>query len=317
MSICKYCGKEFSEHGIFNHIKFCSSNPNSKFEDREYLKQNGVRTCKIIADRKQKEKELDEATRKDRIFICPKCGKEFSLSLTDKEFEKGKYRKYCSRACANSRIHSEETKKKIGTSITKTIYDPNYIKPDSNKRTIKIYTCKVCNSEYTYNIAKGKFCSDKCYQYYMTHKTDFLSKEALEKMSEGGRKGISSQAENRRSKNEIYFCELCEKNFKSVEHNIPMFNNWDADVIIHDFKIAVLWNGPWHYKKIKENHSVKQVQNRDNIKINEIIKAGYVPYIIRDDGKYKPEFVKEKFNEFIEYLKDTKTIDSSLDIIYE
>lgn len=307
MPICKYCGKEFNEHGLSNHIKFCSLNPCAEFENREYLKQNAIRTCKIIADRKRKEKELDELTRKDRVFICPKCGKEFSLSLTDKEYEKGKYRKYCSRACANSRVHSEETLQKIRESSSK-----------EAEKHLKIHKCVVCNSEYTTRLSKSKICcSDKCYQYYKAHRNEFLSKDALEKISEGGRKAILSQGDSRRSKNEIYFCELCEKNFKSVEHNIPMFNNWDADVIIHDFKIAILWNGPWHYKKIKENHSVEQVQNRDNIKINEIIKTGYIPYIIRDDGKYKPEFVREKFKEFIEYLKTTKTIDDSLDIIFE
>ena len=93
-----------------------------------------------------------------------------------------------------------------------------------------------------------------------------------------------------------------------MEHNLPIFNNWDADIIIHDIKFAVLWNGPWHYRKIKNSHSVKQVQNRDNIKIREIEKFGYTPYIIKDDGKYNEAFVKEEFNKFISYLKDKELI---------
>jgi len=99
------------------------------------------------------------------------------------------------------------------------------------------------------------------------------------------------------------FCTLCEQYFNNVEHNKSIFNGWDADVIIHDIKYAILWNGPWHYKKLNKKHSVEQVQNRDNIKINEIIKYGYTPYIIKDLGKYKESFVQEKFDEFLEFLK--------------
>ena len=58
-------------------------------------------------------------------------------------------------------------------------------------------------------------------------------------------------------------------------------------------------NGEWHYEKIKKNHSVKQVQNRDNIKIKEIINCGYTPYIIKNMGRYNPKFIEEEFNKFI------------------
>ena len=78
-----------------------------------------------------------------------------------------------------------------------------------------------------------------------------------------------------------------------------MFNGWDADVIIPSIKVAVMWNGVWHYKKITEAHSVKQVQNRDRIKIKEIIKAGFTPYVIKDRGKHNPEFVNQEFDKFI------------------
>lgn len=37
-----------------------------------------------------------------------------------------------------------------------------------------------------------------------------------------------------------------------VENNKPMFNGWDADVLIFDFNIAVMWNGKWHYVQVME-----------------------------------------------------------------
>ena len=113
----------------------------------------------------------------------------------------------------------------------------------------------------------------------------------------GGRKSALSQG--RRSKNEIYFAELCHNHFDSVETNEPKFNGWDADIIINDIKTAVLWNGKWHYEKITKAHSLSQVQNRDRIKINEIKKFGYQPYIIIDMGKFDKKFVEEQFRKFI------------------
>ena len=87
-----------------------------------------------------------------------------------------------------------------------------------------------------------------------------------------------------------------------------MFNGWDADIILPKIKYAILWNGKWHYEQIKKQHSVEQVQNRDNIKINEIKKCGWVPYVIKDMGKYNKAFVNEQFNIFINYLKNNNII---------
>ena len=84
-----------------------------------------------------------------------------------------------------------------------------------------------------------------------------------------------------------------------VETNTKLFNGWDADVIVHDVKVAVLWNGPWHRRKIKSNHSVAQVQNRDKIKCKEIERYGYCAYTIDDPGKADNKFVEEKFNLFL------------------
>ena len=104
---------------------------------------------------------------------------------------------------------------------------------------------------------------------------------------------------DRRSKNEIAFANLCKDYFKNVKTNENIFNGWDADIIIDDLKIAVLWNGIWHYKKVTKTHSLKQVQSRDKIKMVEIEKYGYVAYVIKDMGRFNPNFVKEEFEKFI------------------
>lgn len=154
--------------------------------------------------------------------------------------------------------------------------------------------CEKCNISFSLTgIGKNRrFCSKECY-----NKSDELR--------ELGRKfGIYSsqiQKETRRSKNEIYFHSLCEKEYE-VLNNEVMFNGWDADVIILKYKIAILWNGIWHYKKIKKEHSVKQVQNRDNLKVKEIESCGYIPYIIKDMGRENKDFVESEFKKLTGYI---------------
>ena len=73
-------------------------------------------------------------------------------------------------------------------------------------------------------------------------------------------------------------------------HNECLFNGWDADIIIKELKLAILWNGSWHYREMNfNNHSLKQVQNRDRIKLKEIKKLGWKFIIVKDyDSKIKP-----------------------------
>lgn len=191
----------------------------------------------------------------------------------------------------------------------------------------KIAYCVDCGKELIiYKRASSKTCRcDNCRknrirQRRLQYRLNFLnndyeihfgrkySKESWLALHNGGCKGIQHQGDLRRSKNEIEFCKLCEEYFNNVKHNECIFNGWDADIIIEDIKFAVLWNGPWHYKQITKSHSVKQTQNRDKIKIKEIKESGWTPYIIKDMGKANKDFVKEKFDEFLKYLKENTII---------
>lgn len=213
-------------------------------------------------------------------FNCLKCNNEYKLELSLNNYNKENYKKYCSRSCANSRIITNEHKLK--TSNTKL------------NGCCKVYflNCTFCNNLFTHKKNTKKYCSKMC---NIQHKKDtgFYIKNA----QLGGLKSVTIN--NIRSKNEIYFAELCINYFNNIECNKQIFNGWDADVIIHDIKYAVLWNGKWHYEKLTKKHSVKQVQNRDNIKLKEIIKYGYTPYVIKDMGKYNLKFVEEKFKLFL------------------
>ena len=188
--------------------------------------------------------------------------------------------RFCSISCANTRVHTQETKNKIQN--TQQIY--------YNKLPKRTKQCEWCEEKFIINTStkNNKYCSLPCRQESWKMNGSI-----------NGRKSALIQGDTRRSKNEKLFADMCENYFENVLTNEPIFNGWDADVIIEDIKVDVMWNGVWHYKKITEKHSVKQVQNRDKIKIKEIKKSGYIPYVIKDMGSYNPDFVKEQFNIFI------------------
>lgn len=217
---------------------------------------------------------------------CEKCENDFIVEEREKLFpQKEKY--YCSKNCANSRNWSDKDKKKKSESLT-------------GKEIIERITisCKECGKLMRIPISNNRvFCSRSCTTKWYNKNTDRCRRAGL--------KSCEKQKYNRRSKNEIYFSELCKNEFNDVKINEQIFNGWDADIIIHDIKYAVLWNGVWHYKKITKKHSVEQVQNRDKIKIDEIKKSGYKPYIIKDMGSYDKLFVENEFENFKDFLKIT------------
>lgn len=153
--------------------------------------------------------------------------------------------------------------------------------------------CALCKNEFIPKKSKSKLCSLVC--AHNLARTDEYIKGSVINGQKGGKKGASHQ--NKRSKNEIYFSELCAKEFE-ITTNEPYFDGWDADVIIHSEKTAIMWNGIWHYKQISKTQSLNQVQARDRIKTAIIYKYGYIPYVIKDMGKYNRAFVEQEYEIF-------------------
>jgi predicted nucleic acid-binding Zn ribbon protein len=200
------------------------------------------------------------------LKFCPKCNKIHSKPGI-----------FCSKSCANSRIPSQHIKNKISESLKKTYL----INPFP--RFTKISQCKVCGKFFP---GKKKTCSNECF-----HQT----------LSLAGKNSAHNQ--QKRSKDEINLYEMCYQTFQHVEHNQPIFNGWDADILIYDIKAAILWNGPWHYKEMNiGNHSLKQVRNGDHIKIKEIENFGWIPLVFEDD-KFTPEsafHIIQQYNKIFE-----------------
>lgn len=159
--------------------------------------------------------------------------------------------------------------------------------------TLKSVICRICNKEFQPKASRIKLCSRECANN--NSRTDEYKQRAFFNGQKGGK--VSATSQSKRSKNEVYFSELCAKEF-DITTNEPYFEGWDADVIIHSEKTAILWNGIWHYKQIMKTQSLLQVQTRDKVKTAIIEKFGYIPYVIKDMGKYDKGFVEQEFEIF-------------------
>jgi uncharacterized CHY-type Zn-finger protein len=169
---------------------------------------------------------------------------------------------------------------------------------------LKPIICGMCQNEFQPTRSSSKVCSMKCSQDIW--KTDEYKAKAKINGQNGGK--VSAQKQSRRSQNEIYFAELCSEYF-TITTNEQFFDGWDADVIIHSDKIAILWNGAWHYKQISKTQSLKQVQARDIVKTAIIKKKEYAPYVIIDMGKYDKPFVEQEFAVFLLMRMATKILE--------
>ena len=79
-----------------------------------------------------------------------------------------------------------------------------------------------------------------------------------------------------------------------------MFDGWDADIIIPSKKIAIFWNGIFHYKKIFEKQDMEKIKKKDEFKYNLIkTKFNYDVYIIKDIKNKNKGFVENEFIKFV------------------
>lgn len=214
----------------------------------------------------------------------PKACHSCSCSLT---FEQ-RLNKFCSKSCANRRPQKPQTRKKISKGIIRfNDQNPDFRKEVSLRhKTVKPLTsvsCYCCNKTLTINT---ETYDKRKYKFFSCDREQckiFVRKKIS---SETGKKSANSRC--KRSVLEIKLYELCKKRY-DVSHNEIIINGWDADIIFYQYKIAVLWNGPWHYKNMNmTNHSLDQVVTRDCLKISALENLGWT-VLVYQDNQWTPE----------------------------
>lgn len=313
---CRWCNEEvfgYHRNKLIYHQRICLCNPDrQKWIDA--IKRGSITMNRKSNAYRHQLKCQQEATRKDRFFKCknPNCSNTFSISLTDQQYDNictGKltsYRKYCY-SCQHA--HVKHYDKYVQLKNHKHISNVHIGGKRTSEHIYNFTTCPVCKRIFM-QISSSRCCSNKCKHLYKTERYKYISAETHLKLSIAARKSVANQFNKKRSQCEIEFCSLCEMYFDHVEHNKPYFNGWDSDVLLFDSKIAIQWNGPWHYKQIstKPSASLKAIKNRDEIKKKEILEAGWSLYIIKDVSSHKTKnkminFVKNHFDRFVNFIQ--------------
>ena len=300
MYICKFCKKQFTKpQSLAAHIRHCKKNP--KFNEDSYkhiLKESAKKGHNTL-----KEKDIKYTYK----CICERCGNEYEVNLTEKQYNKHQYSRFCSRSCANKRVLTDEIKQKISNSIKHSdIFKKNNVnanlqrnltklKNDKtgtleiiNGQIIKHYKCKECGKDFTKlterNIGGHTYCSAECKHKYLSEHTG------------GYRKGSG------RGKSGWYKCIWCDSSWELafviyyIDHNLDIsrcqeerkyiFNNraykYYPDFLTKDgiIEIKGFESDQW-LAKLKYNPDVKVLYEKDI--------QPYIKYVI---DKYGINFIE-------------------------
>lgn len=184
---------------------------------------------------------------------------------------------FCGSSCAatfnnKGRIVSAETIQQTNETKRKNKHKHNYYRlygennPNYKDGSSSSNQCVICGK----NSGGRKTCSEYC---------------LFERRSIVARQNVSKIPN--RSFDEIKLFELCATTFNCLANHM-IDSGWDADIVLPDHKIAILWNGPWHYKDMKmTNHSLIQVQTRDRIKTELFESLGWT-VLVYEDRYYTP-----------------------------
>jgi hypothetical protein len=185
---------------------------------------------------------------------------------------------FCNRSCSASfnnkgRVVSETTIDKAKITRTKNKHQHNPFRGIGS-----------ANSRYIDGRSINRRCV-QCGNFSGSRKT--CSPECLQARRSTVAKQNAAKIGNR-STDEIKLFDLCSTTFKCFPNHI-IDSGWDADIVLPDQKIAILWNGPWHYRDMKmTNHSLPQVQTRDRIKTKLFESLGWT-VLVYEDRYYTPE----------------------------
>jgi hypothetical protein len=146
----------------------------------------------------------------------------------------------------------------------------------SKPKYTKITLCKFCECYFPYVGDPRLACSDECLSL-------------LRSRNARNNPGLGTK----RSKQETELFNLCAKIYPAALSNYVISDGWDADIVLPEHKIAILWNGPWHYKEMNiGNHSLAQVQNRDRIKTQLFTELEW-NVLVFEDRHYTPQTALE------------------------
>lgn len=223
------------------------------------------------------------------MFKCLNCNKEFS-----EKYSKWSNGNFCSKKCARQ-FSSKEKRKEINEKVSKTLKEyfkthkhPHLgkVSPRKGIRKLIEWECPYCGKiiELTpYEAKRRKFCSGTC-------RNNFNNKNIC---------GSRSIAED------ILFKELTKQfpSLKIIKNDRSCLNGLELDIYIPYLKIAIEWNGIFHYKDVHKNGSLEKIQKKDILK-EKMCKNMGIDLIIIKDLTSNRKFILNTVNKIITYIKN-------------
>lgn len=272
--ICKYCGQEFEEgRQLGSHYLTCKKNP--KYDELNKKRSSG---------------RTKNAGVKERTLICEVCGSSYTIVVSDRQLETGKYKRCCSRLCSNRLTLKNSDIKKLREKQSISLIGKNIKHP---YKKLKILTCTCCGKDYTYKDYKSSiYCSREC-----SDKTKHIKLSELAKCNNFG--GLNPETTHTNYKRGYYKGIWCDSSWElayviyCLEHNISIERNKDyieytfeneickfyPDFIV-DGKLVEI-KGFYTPKNKAKLEQVDNVEFIDRTKIQP-----YLKYVIDKYGRY-------------------------------
>jgi len=334
METCKFCGRELkNKHALKAHEFRCKSNP-----DYEENKKSYTEVMKKLQDgAKQKPSAYF-----DYISNCQKCGKEFTQRTTQSIINRNKHQKCCCRACANSRVKTDEVKQKTRESLNSFYKSIGKSRNSDNPKhsincskshyeTCKHNRCKeILNHECMYcgKKIRAKYKKDVyCYecaklrglknlllydnagkQIPSENRREASRKVQQKLLAEGRHKGWQSR--NIISYPEQFWMEVLRNN--NIEFSFNHVVNKKTHLGLDDnsnYFLDFLINGNIDLEIDGKQHKYEDRAESDRIRDEILTKNNFIVYRVEwneinsETGK---QLMKEKINNFLEFYEEQK-----------
>ena len=332
MEICKYCGRELKNKQALKAHEFrCKLNPDYENNKRVY------------ADTMVKLLESSRKSRKEVYFEltsnCQKCGKEFTQITTNAIIRSNKHRKCCCRACANSRIKTEEVKQKTRESLNsfyksisksrqsdnpehrKNISKSHHNKCEINRsKEILNHKCIYCGRDIRAKYKKDVYCYDcakerglKNLLLWDENDKRIASEKFKEAMKKSQRKLVKEgrhkgwQSRNIISYPEKFWMGVLKNN--NIDFSFNHVVNKKTHLGLDDnsnYFLDFLINGNIDLEIDGKQHNYEERVESDRIRDEILTKNNYIVYRVQwneinsEDGK---NLMKQKIDNFLDFYK--------------
>lgn len=245
---------------------------------------------------------------KKYTFNCVKCGKKYEVEITEDNFLKGKYRKNCSRSCANSHSFTKERREKISKGVS------SYFKAKPKKERFCKYcgskiedTSTVCKNCLRYtpnlNLFKKLNIKEKSLTIAAKKALEILKKEYFENkltcdMIYDKYKIRSNTLFFFFKKHDINLRSYSESSMTSIEENRINYSQWKNK------KFKMEWHTTWYGEKVflRSSYEILLASKLDDSQIYYTVESLRIKYTAEDGTRhlYIPDFYIPSLNLIIE-----------------